>query len=134
MHKLILVFQFVTQFFLPTQSSQVQSSPDGLINARQQLFCLLTMAASRMHTHQQSQVRSSPTTVDDSKSLQATCPIYARWTQVIVRDGCNSESRTACGAVYSLVESHWTIYNASRCEHANRDKCLGKKCTADGRR
>jgi len=88
MHKSIFVFQFVTQFLLPTQSSQVQCSPVGLTNAQQQLLRLITMAASGMHTHQQSQVKSSPTTVDDSKSFEAMSHLHQldssycmRWLQ-----------------------------------------------------
>jgi len=113
------------------QHSRAKSNPVGLISTA--ATTLLTYNGHLRNAYppaESSQVKSSPTTVDDSKSLEATCPIYISWTQVIVRDSCNSESRTACGTVDSLIKGHQTIYNASGCEHINRDRCLGKKHTA----
>jgi len=114
------------------EPSPIQSGRTHTV--QRQPLCLLKTATLGTHTHRQSQAKSSPTTVDDSKSLEATCPVYISWTPVIVGDSCSSESRTACGTVDSLVKGHQTIYNASGCEHINRHTRLGKKHTADGRR
>ena len=55
--------------YTPAESSQVQSSPVRLTETWQWLCGLLTVATAAVHTHQQSQVQSSPTSLAEWRVL-----------------------------------------------------------------
>jgi len=88
------------------------------------------MAAAAVRTHQQSRVESHESC--RVRSLDAACSVFVSQTLVIGRDGCYLEEEMDVEKLILLVKDHEAIFDASRCEHRNRD--LAENCTGDGRR
>jgi len=78
---------------------------------------LLTMASATVRTRQQSRVESQESC--RVKSLDAACSIFVRL--IIVRDGWYLLQEMDVERLILLVKDHETIFDASRCEHRNRD-------------
>jgi ribulose kinase len=77
------------------------------------------MAAAAVRTHQQSRVESRESC--QVKSLDAACSIFVRHTLVTERDGYYFEEEMDVEKLILLVKDHEAIFDASRCEHRNRD-------------
>ena len=76
------------------------------------------MAAAAVRTHQQSRVESHESC--RVKSLDAACSIFVSQTLVIGRDGYLEEEMDVEKLIL-LVQDHEAIFDASLCEHRNRD-------------
>ena len=82
------------------------------------------MAAAAVRTYQQSRVESSRVESDESclfMGLDTACSIFVSQTLVIVRNGCYFEEEMDVEKIILLVQDHEAIFDASRCEHRNRD-------------
>ena len=82
------------------------------------------MAAAAVRTHQQSPVESSRVQSHESclvKSFDAACSIFVSQTLAIGPDGCYLEEEMDVEKLILLVKDHEDIFDASRCEHRNRD-------------
>jgi len=77
------------------------------------------MTATAVCTHQQSRVQSHESC--RVKSLDAVCSIFVSQTLLIGRDGCYLEEEMGVERLILLVKDHEEIFDASRCEHRNRD-------------
>jgi ribulose kinase len=55
------------------------------------------------------------------KRLDAACSIFVSQTHVIGRDGCYLEEEMDVEKLILLVKDHEANFDASRCEHRNRD-------------
>ena len=91
--------------YTPTESSRVQSSPVRLTKTRQSLCGLLTMAASAVPTHQQSRVKSSPTSLAEPTVLMTHVP-FSSVSLVIGRDGCYLEEEIDVEKLILLVKEY----------------------------
>ena len=67
--------------------------------------------SSRVESHESCRV----------KSLDAACSIFVSLTIVIGRDGCYFEEEMDVEKLILLAKDHEEIFDASRCEHRNRD-------------
>ena len=67
--------------------------------------------SSRVQSHESCRV----------KSIDAACSIFVSQTLVIGRDGCYLEEERDVEKFILLVKDHEEIFDASRCEHRNRD-------------
>ena len=72
-----------------------------------------------MRTHQQSRVESHK--FCRVKSLDAACYIFVSQSLAIGRDGSYLEEEIDVERLILLVKDHEAIFDASRCEHRNRD-------------
>ena len=77
------------------------------------------MAAAAVRTHQQSRVQSHESC--RVKSLDAACSIFVSQTLMIGRDGCYLGEEMDVEKLILLVKDHEEIFDASHCEHRNRD-------------
>jgi ribulose kinase len=77
------------------------------------------MAAAAVHTHQQSRVESHESC--RVKSLDATCSIFVSQTLAIGRGDCCLAENMDIEKLILLVKDHEAIFDASRCDHRNRD-------------
>jgi len=103
------------------QCYRVKSSPIRLTNMQESLFGLLTKAMhGNVYTLAESSWFESPSFCQ-VENLDATRFIFVSQTPVIGYDGCLIAVGNECKKSDSLSQEHGAIYNASHCEHRNRN-------------
>ena len=103
------------------ESSPIQSSPDSQRRGSDSMAYFQWPPRQCVHA---SRVESSRAESHEScrvKRLNAACSIFVSQTLVIGRDGCYLEEEMDMEKLILLVTDHEEIFDASRCEHRNRD-------------
>ena len=119
-----LFFIFYLAVLGCVHTNRVESSPIQSSQTHKDAAVTLWLTFNGRRSSAYTPAESSPVQSHEScrvKSLDAACSIFVSQTLVIGRDGCYLGEEIDVEKLILLVKDHEEIFDASRCEHRNRD-------------